>query len=467
MNKITNTLLAFGLIILLGTDLYAQRRGDVTYTSLVNRASVPTLFFDELIIPSSNSDNHQLLLTFSMSNNFLPFKKITLNDEVDKLGGNQFYTTARFSADIFRGKASKKELENLATVARDVWQDTLYAASFEDTKSEMLFSDGVLKASLNPGTYNFVLQLSTMGETNERNSQRQDIEIPDFKTKKMGEIYLIDEVTSEQNGSQFDLKLVNRGNSVRYGENYHLLIRIPNYNSNSSYSAEISKANIGRKDTTVVSVRENLPISADNIFSNSELTINDTNSPSLSLNKENGSFTYALIEVPNKNYENSVYKIIVKEGQSKKPIATKVVRSFWPDIPPALLNLDVSIDLLMYILPEDRIKAMKDGNAQEKEKRFRAFWEQRDPTPDSEFNELMTEYYRRIDFAFREYRNPENPDGHETDRGKIYIKYGPPSARERSFPSKGRVIETWTYPNRNFVFEKGTGFSDFILLGKE
>ncbi len=52
----------------------------------------------------------------------------------------------------------------------------------------------------------------------------------------------------------------------------------------------------------------------------------------------------------------------------------------------------------------------------------------RDPTPDSEENELKEEHYRRI--AWANDRFASGIPGWKTDRGMVYIKFGPADERE-------------------------------------
>ena len=52
------------------------------------------------------------------------------------------------------------------------------------------------------------------------------------------------------------------------------------------------------------------------------------------------------------------------------------------------------------------------------------FWAKRDPDPDMEENEFKEEFFRRIDYANRRFR--EGIPGWKTDRGRIYIYLGPP-----------------------------------------
>lgn len=450
------------LFVLISTSLmFAQRRGDVTYTNLANRAATPNFFLDAIVIPGDNPELGKLFFIFRMDNSFLPFKKLSIDDEIQAPENAEFYSMARLNTEIFEGKVSKKQLKNISPVSRDLWQDTLFVETYDDTKSKKKFASGRLVTELKPGMYNYVLQLSLMEETNDRNSQRRNIKIKNFAKSKEGEIYLI-----KANRSESSLELINMGSNVLYGEDYQALIRIPDFSPSESYQLNISEAKINRKDTTNTKLVKTIDINSEQIYTNSSLKLLDQKETSFSIVKGDGNYTYALVQVPNSEFENSIYSIELKSSSGKEVQAKKIVRSYWPDIPPALLNLDIAIDMMKYIVSEDQLDNLKKGNPEEKESKFRAFWDKRDPTPDTEFNELMTEYFRRVHYAFVEYRTPETPNGQDTDRGEVYIKYGPPNSRDRSFPKKGQVIETWKYKNRTFVFEKGSGFSEFLLVGK-
>ena len=461
-------LFTFFTIFFISAPLFAQQRGrgrQVNYASLANQASSPVFFFDEVTIPGNTDSTTIIGFVFRMDNNFLPFKKIHFENNLNQPKGFEFFSTVRINSEIFNGELKKKDGFNTTSVYRDAWQDTMFAKTFDDTQSNSIYTSGILTADLTPGLYNYLLQLSMMEETNERNSTRRNIKIENLNTKKTGEIHLIK--TVQDSNSDKSLTLLNMGNNVIYGKDFHSLIRIPKFDVSAEYTVEMFKANIGKKDTTKQESVFKTTISKGDIYDNANLAFDKSSDPSLILTKGSSQFTYALVNIPNKKLENSLYKIEVKKVGDAKPFASRVIRSYWPDMPPSLLNVDIALEMLKFIIPKKSVDALRKGNNQEKEAKFREFWASKDPSPETEYNELMTEYYRRVDYAFKEFRNPEHPDGQDTDRGNVYIKYGPPISTERQFPSKGRVLESWKYADRTFVFEKGTGFSDFILLGKE
>lgn len=440
----------------LTAPLFAQRSNRVSYVNLINRANAPQIFIDDIVLPTEDGKAN-LSLIFRFENDFLPYKKITFSDEFTAPEGMQYYTIARLSSEIFKGKAGRKG-SNIEIATRDLWTDTLFTKTFEETESKALYASGSLTNTLEQGIYNYVLQLSLMESTNERNSNRQNVRIWDWNKKPFGEIYLIEKKTADNK-----LILMNMDDNVLFGKDFMMLVRIPNYSASNEYSVNISRAQPGRKDTSKVESVFTSIISDEDILGDIIPELTEGKDPAITYKSSNNGFSYALVSVPNSTFENAAYIVEISSKDQKQPVAKGFFKSYWRNMPASLLNLDIAIENMKFIVPESEIKRLKSGDPKEKEQKFRAFWDSKDPTPNTVFNELMAEYFRRVDYAFKEYRNPGNPNGHETDQGEVYIKYGPPNSKDRRFPTNGNVIEVWEYPGRTFVFEKTTGFGDFVL----
>jgi GWxTD domain-containing protein len=80
-----------------------------------------------------------------------------------------------------------------------------------------------------------------------------------------------------------------------------------------------------------------------------------------------------------------------------------------------------------WIITDEELSAFKKltTNA-ERDQFIEAFWQRRDPTPDTAENEYKEEHYRRIAYANEHYA--AGMPGWRTDRGRIYIMYGPPTS---------------------------------------
>ncbi|HSE50438.1 MAG TPA: GWxTD domain-containing protein [Terriglobales bacterium] len=117
------------------------------------------------------------------------------------------------------------------------------------------------------------------------------------------------------------------------------------------------------------------------------------------------------------------------------------------------LNEDVR-----YIITDEEMAAFKQlSNDEERDNFIEQFWLRRDPTPDTIENEYKEEHYRRIAYANEHFA--AGKQGWRTDRGRIYVVFGPPDQID-SHPSGGRYnrpmdegggststfpFETWRY----------------------
>src|SRR5205823_2809102 len=114
------------------------------------------------------------------------------------------------------------------------------------------------------------------------------------------------------------------------------------------------------------------------------------------------------------------------------------------------LNEDVA-----YIITDEERGAFKQlSNDEERDSFIEAFWQRRDPTPDTVENEFKEEHYRRMAYANEHF--PAGIPGWKTDRGKMYIMYGPPDEIE-SHPSGGtyeRPMDEGGGTTSTFPFEQ-------------
>ncbi len=94
------------------------------------------------------------------------------------------------------------------------------------------------------------------------------------------------------------------------------------------------------------------------------------------------------------------------------------------------LNEDV-----VYIIDDQEKDAFERLTTDEERARFiEQFWERRNPTPGSTENKFKEEIYRRIAYANNHW--VEGKPGWKSDRGRIYIKFGPPDEID-SHPAGG------------------------------
>ena len=116
-------------------------------------------------------------------------------------------------------------------------------------------------------------------------------------------------------------------------------------------------------------------------------------------------------------------------------------------------------DVVYIVADEERAAFLKLSTDEEREKFIEQFWQRRDPAGASE-NKFKIEHYRRIAYANEHWGMASTP-GWQTDRGHMYIVYGPPDEIE-SHPSPARVapFEDWRY--YHVAGTGGGGFFTFI-----
>lgn len=188
---------------------------------------------------------------------------------------------------------------------------------------------------------------------------------------------------------------------------------------------------------------------------------------------EKGDFTYTLIPGINKHFEkvqtkNMIYgdyKLEISDKINGEILASKDFFNRMIGIPVNLKNLDLLIDQMIYIASSDDInKIRRSAAGDERQKSFIEFWKSKDPSPGTSRNELMIEYYKRINTANERYSH--YIDGWKTDMGMVYIIFGEPNNIERyPFTENTKPYEIWDFYslNKQFIFVDESGFGDYKL----
>lgn len=76
--------------------------------------------------------------------------------------------------------------------------------------------------------------------------------------------------------------------------------------------------------------------------------------------------------------------------------------------------------------PDERNTFLRLQNNRDRDVFIRMFWEQRDPTPGTEVNEDKEEYLERFEYVNSRFHIGAGRPGWRTDRGRFYMKLGPP-----------------------------------------
>jgi len=454
--------IAIAVILMLIPMLSEAQRQATPYEALIQRSDQPNAYITDVLLPTE--DGAVVGALFRLDYDLIPFLRIRPDME-DTPEGAQYFAPVEMGIEIYEGSVNtsrRNQPNNMTSVFRDSYLDTVYVSSFEQTRSRLQHVQGVLSAELDPGSYNYELQLTRAQSTQNQSSTRRNIQVSEYDSLSSASILLLSDHTI--NNSVISGTFLNYGENVLYGSDYNLMVTLPNDGSDD-YSVEIYRMQSGRSDETVSESTFEQTIDAGSIVTGSDYNLmRDESGIVFSMNRSDAGTRFGFISVPNAGFENARYQIQVKDSEGEL-IGEKTVNSRWLDMPVSLLNIDVAINMMRFIVSESKLDQLQRGSSAEKEQKFREYWGQRDPTPDTEFNELMTEYYERIDYAYRNFTTPQTP-GYESDQGQAYILYGQPDNIERRLPTDQPTQEIWEYPNRTLVFEATSGFGDFVLVSE-
>ena len=121
-------------------------------------------------------------------------------------------------------------------------------------------------------------------------------------------------------------------------------------------------------------------------------------------------------------------------------------------------------DALWILTDQERADFSKLNTNQQRDEFVVAFWERRNPTPQSSRNPYKEVHYQRLAYANTHFAAAV--PGYRTDRGRFYILYGPPDSVD-SRPGSTPPSEIWRY-----MFVEGIGrnvvlnFTDNCACGK-
>jgi GWxTD domain-containing protein len=126
-------------------------------------------------------------------------------------------------------------------------------------------------------------------------------------------------------------------------------------------------------------------------------------------------------------------------------------------------------DVVYIITPEERSAFVHLQTNEEREQFIEQFWQRRNPDPDSAENTFKEEHYRRIAYTNEHFAS--GIPGWKTDRGRIYIMWGPPDEIQ-SHPSGGSYERpasegggsTSTYPFEDWRYRYLEGIGEDVNI---
>jgi GWxTD domain-containing protein len=132
-------------------------------------------------------------------------------------------------------------------------------------------------------------------------------------------------------------------------------------------------------------------------------------------------------------------------------------KNYWTD------ELDEVVGVMRYILPYSEYKQLKGKDESEKWEAINIYWKEKDPSLETDENELLNELNERVRFSNKNFSILMH--GWRSDRGRIYIIYGEPQIVDETYrDNRGYNYQKWVYANgKEFLFIDRTMSGDYTL----
>ncbi len=157
--------------------------------------------------------------------------------------------------------------------------------------------------------------------------------------------------------------------------------------------------------------------------------------------------------------------IVIKD---KKDTLRSEITCYWINRPAILVYPELAVKALRII--EESESEISDILRQSNETMYdalKAYWKKIDPTPGTLFNELMDVFFTRVEYAAEAFMTLDRKLGFDTDRGKIYVRFGQADEVKKMISTEGYPVEIWLYKKNNtsFYFTDKTRDGSFRLEG--
>ncbi len=370
---------------------------------------------------------------------------------------------------VCRGEALIELLDSAGTShARQINQIILGTQSAEQDPERKQWSQGAVSLIVPPGTYTVLIDVSDLESRRQYVEKDRRIFVPDLQRSRVPPSLLL---VGENSTRLPDTILVqNFGGSVLFGSPASLMLGLgPGADSAAvSVSYTLSEIRPRSSDSTIVRKGTFRPASAAASLST---PWSDTAGVHYTLSAQGpGLMRRVFLPLQGETLRLRDYSLsaMIRCGGNTTHV-TRTFQVLWPDMPQSLRNVDYALDMLMYITTPRELDSLRQGDLESRRDNLERFWAARDRTPGTAFNEVMTEYYRRVDYASRQFSGLNRSDGAKTDRGRIYILNGPPDATQRRLDPSMGYTEVWVYERlrKKFTFIDRVKNGEYVLVSSE
>lgn len=302
------------------------------------------------------------------------------------------------------------------------WVATKVRSDAETRRTGVRVFD-VIPAYLQPGVYDVTLTVTDV-ESKDTGSVSTRITVPDFR--ETGQLALSD--------IQLAYKVSYVGDSLSSPKVKNGYFVEPN--PSGLFVPEDSILHIYSELYNISSEPQDFKVHIWVLQSNGEV-VKDLGTQSVNRPGESALLTYGILVSnlePGANYilalevDHGDQSVAVKKGFTLQRFMRPALASTTADeeFTPELAELHRH--LMAYIATADELKEYNALSLEGKRRFVLDFWKRRDPDPSTPQNEMFQEHIRRFNLANDRFSTSltDRSDGWNTDRGRVFILYGPP-----------------------------------------
>ncbi len=458
-HKITLSLF-MGWLLLAAATLSAQERQQMAERGMENLVS----FESDLMAGDSAAARVDIL--FRVRYDFFVFTHSFGSPS------NQFNANGELGVEVLDS--------NETPVTRDIKTIQLQSETSNSSLLKSNYYQAGTTLSLAPGKYKLIYHVDDKQSERQFRDDHQILIVPSFNEKSIAKSSAIFVTPISQPSSKSTFSLLNLGSGTYLGKNTGVLLSIAPQDSAEAIHYEINR--IGNDENPHKQFdgamreekreKEQSPAQSDTIlsatlFSQLGVSLESDSFQTVSYRfiPHRGSiWTYGILhteQLPQGHYILKIHFAGNDTATIRRPFTVR-----WLDMPMSLTNLDFAVKAMQYITTDSEYDRLQSGSRTTRIEEFEDFWKQRDPTPATAYNEMMAEYFRRVDYTETAFRTLKEENGALTDRGKVYILNGAPSNIERLLQPNSVPKEVWTYASlkKKFYFEDPSRQGNYKLV---
>ena len=401
-------------------------------------------YSDIIILPDSSSDSLNINIFYKCTFRTLTFFLKSEN------GTEKYFSVPNFEVEL-------KDSEGIIR-KRIYREDTITVNSYEMSVSEEEYIYGLVTAKMKPGKYSVNATLRCANSQLVKNKIFPSMEFKNFTSESViSEPILTNsletDVTTSVNPYLFGLGIPfsSQGASILIPVSYKNEFEKfkCNFKYTKSENANFDWGDIKQISGSIVPIpNSTLRIDFQNQLINPSLSL-------ININSDTWSYKQGLLNIhlPSDNIFPGSYELSVIRENTKDTLK-KNIFVIWEDMPVVLFDPEYAASSMYYLLTDSEYNELTDGNSKEISRKIINYWKEKDPTKSTAYNEAMAEYFKRAAYAMQNFKSKNSRDGIKTDKGKIYILYGPPTTTNKELGEK-QNSEVWKYDKikKSFIFK--------------